>query len=378
MHRFIRKLATLVAATIAVFPSISSAQRIGSLISAQPVDGAPRGMRAWRIQYWTSDDRKPIRVTGMVIAPDAEPNDGARRVIAWTHGLIGIAQRCAPSTGMANFTMIPALEDAIRRGYAIVAPDYPGLGSDMVHPVLVGRSEGSSVLDAVRAARAIPRANAGSRFALWGESQGGHAALWAGQMASSYAPDLKLISIAAIVPPTDLARNFKEGKDLRARALLTSYTAASWSRYYGAPMSTFGSRQTQNVMLRLADNNCVEPGAKPKLGTVLGIAIAQRAVSKVDLGAQQPWARLMRENNPSPAAIPVPVMIRTGTGDTIVAPAVVHDFARRACALNKTISYKLVQGGEHATVARTEAWATLEWIDNLFAGKRAPNNCLSI
>ena len=71
MHRFIRKLATLVAATIAVFPSISSAQRIGSLISAQPVDGAPRGMRAWRIQYWTSDDRKPIRVTGMVIAPDA-------------------------------------------------------------------------------------------------------------------------------------------------------------------------------------------------------------------------------------------------------------------------------------------------------------------
>ncbi|RYY45930.1 MAG: alpha/beta fold hydrolase [Sphingomonadales bacterium] len=378
MYRFIRTLATVLAAAIAISPSTSFAQRIGSLIAAQPVDGAPEGMRAWRIQYWTSDDGKPIQVTGMVIAPDAEPNGGPRRVIAWTHGLIGIAQRCAPSLGMANFTMIPALADAIRRGYTIVAPDYPGLGSDMVHPVLVGRSEGSSTLDAVRATRELPEANAGSRFALWGESQGGHAALWAGQMAPSYARDLQLVGIAAIVPPTDLARNFKEGKDPRVRALLTAYTAASWSRYYGAPMATFGSRQNQNVMLRLADNNCIESGTKPKLGMILGIAIAQRAVSKVDLATQQPWARLMRENNPSPAAIPVPAMIYTGTGDTIVAPAVVHDFARRACALNKSIDYKMVQGGEHATVARIEAQATLAWIDDRFAGKRAPNSCKRI
>lgn len=378
MHRFIRRLATILAAGIAIAPSTVFAQRIGSLIAAQPVDGAPEGMRAWRIQYWTSDDGKPIRVTGMVIAPDSGSDGGPRRVIAWTHGLIGIAQRCATSTGMANFTMIPALNDAIRRGYTIVAPDYPGLGSDMVHPVLVGRSEGSSTLDAVRAARMIPGANAGSRFALWGESQGGHAALWAGQMAATYAPELQLVGIAAIVPPTDLARNFKEGKDPRVRALLTSYTAASWSRYYGAPMSTFGPLRTQNVMLRLADNNCIEPGAKPKLGTILGIAIAQRAVSKLDLATQQPWARLMRENNPSPGAIPVPAMIYTGTGDTIVAPAVVHDFARRACAANKTINYKLVQGGEHATVARIEAQATLTWIDDRFAGRRAPNNCQRI
>jgi acetyl esterase/lipase len=378
MQRIARKSMMTLAAMFAVIPQNGSAQQIGALIAAQAAEGAPAGMRAWRIRYWTSDNRKPIQVTGMVIAPSGRSNGGPRRVIAWTHGLIGIAERCAPSIGMANFTMIPALGDAIRRGYTIVAPDYPGLGSDMVHPVLVGRSEGSSVLDAVRAARAIPGANAGSRFALWGEAQGGHAALWAGQMASSYAPDLQLVGIAAIVPPTDLARNFNEGKDLRVRALLTAYTATSWSRYYGAPMSTFGSRQTQNVMLRLADNNCIEPDSKPRLGTILGIAIAQNVVRKLDLGKQQPWARLMRENDPSPAAIPVPAMIYTGTGDTIVAPAVVHDFARRACALNKTINYKLVPGGEHATVARIEAQATLGWIDGRFAGQRAPNNCRSI
>lgn len=379
MHRFLDKPAKLLAVTLAIGPQAASAQRAGTLVSAQAVEGAPPGARAWRVRYWTTSDRnQPIRVTGMVIAPNAPAGGASRRVIAWTHGLIGIAQRCAPSSGSANFTTIPALGDAIRRGYTIVAPDYPGLGSDMVHPVLVGTSEGRSVLDAVRAARAIPEAHAGSRFAVWGESQGGHAALWTGQLWRGYAPDLQLVGIAAIVPPVDLHRNFKEGSDPRVRALLTAYTATSWSRHYGASMAIFGSRSVQNTMVRLADNNCVQFNARPRLGTILGIAIVQHAVRNLDLGAHQPWARLMRENSPSPAAIPVPALIATGSGDTIVAPAVVHDFARRACTLGKTVRYLSVQGGEHATVARTEAPTTLSWIDARFAGQPAPSDCRSL
>ena len=376
MHRFLRKSTLLLAAVVVVMPTATFARRAGTLIAAQPVDNAPVGARAWRLQYWTTDARnRAIRVTGMVIAPEVRSSGAPRHVIAWTHGLIGIAQRCAPSSGTANFSTIPALDEAIRRGYTVVAPDYPGLGSDMVHPVLVGPSEGRSVLDAIRAARAIPRAGAGTQFAVWGESQGGHAALWTGQLWSTYAPDLQLVGIAAIVPPTDLQRNFKEGSDPRVRALLTAYTATSWSRYYGAPMSTFGPRSTQNVLTRLADNNCVQFDAKPRLGTILGIVIAQRAIKNLDLGAMQPWGRLMRENSPAPSAIPMPAFIATGTDDTIVAPAVVHDFARRACALGKRVRYVSVKGGEHATVARTEAQATLNWIDARFAGQRAESNC---
>jgi alpha-beta hydrolase superfamily lysophospholipase len=83
----------------------------------------------------------------------------------------------------------------------------------------------------------------------------------------------------------------------------------------------------------------------------------------------------MRENSPSAGAIKVPALIATGTGDTIVAPAVVRDFARAACAAGKTVRFVSVQGGEHGTVARTEAQATLGWIDARFAGGRAPSNC---
>lgn len=376
MRRLRGILGSILATALLAVPSAAMAQRAGTLIAAQPIDDAPAGMRAWRVQYWTTNERnRPIRVTGMVIAPDARGTGTPRPVIAWTHGTTGVAQRCAPSRNNSNFTVIPSLGEVIGRGYTVVAPDYPGLGSDMVHPYLIGVDTGRSVLDAVRAAQGIRGAAAGTRFAVWGESQGGHAALWTGQVARRYAPELDLVGIAAIVPPTDLARNMSEGSDLRARAMLTAFTATSWSRLYGAPMSTFGRKPTQNVMTRLADNNCIEPNAKPRLGTIVGIAVAQRAIRNLDLSREEPWGRLMRANSPSPDAVPVPLLIAEGSADVIVAPAVTLDFARRACARGKTVRYISVPGGEHATVARTQARTTLDWIDARFAGRRAPSDC---
>lgn len=374
MRRLILSLAGLLAALLP--PAAASAQRPGELISAQPVRDAPAGMQAWRVRYWTTSDRnRPIQATGMVIAPRERPGRGARPVIAWTHGALGVASRCAPSIGDLNFTMVPSLSDVLRRGYTVVAPDYAGLGSEGMHPFLVGTSTAHAVLDAVRAAGGIREAAAGRRFALWGESQGGHAALWSGQLAASYAPELDLAGVAAVVPPTDLARNFAEGSDQNARAMLTAFTATSWSRHFGAPLTAFGRRSTQNVLTRLADNNCIEVNGRPRIGTMIGIVIARGAIRNVDLARTQPWGALMRENSASPRAAPSPLLVIQGTADTIVAPAVTEDFVRRACANGKTVRFISVPGGEHATVARTEAGATLDWIDARFRGERAPSDC---
>ena len=45
------------------------------------------------------------------------------------------------------------LEDLLSQGYVVVATDYPGLGTDGIHPYLIGESAGRAVLDSVRAAR---------------------------------------------------------------------------------------------------------------------------------------------------------------------------------------------------------------------------------
>lgn len=144
-------------------PTAVSAQQVGQLIAADPVVDTPGGMQAWRIRYWTSDGSgRPREVTGMVVAPREAIPATPRNVLAWTHGAWGVASKCAPSLSLDKFwTVSPGLL-GVRRGYVVVAPDYPGLGSAGVHPFLVGEDTGRSTLDAVRAARSIPGAAAAS------------------------------------------------------------------------------------------------------------------------------------------------------------------------------------------------------------------------
>ena len=185
-------------------PVGAGAQEAGRLISADPVAQAPDGVQAWRVRDRTRDDRPGMReVSGMVLAPSGTPSRQPRPVIAWTHGTWGTATQCAPSQSAGSFEATPAV-DAVRDGYVVVAPDYPGLGNPGAHPYLVGATTARSVLDGVRAARALPGASAGPRFAVWGESQGGHAALWTGQLAGAEGSDLQLLGVAAAAPPTDL------------------------------------------------------------------------------------------------------------------------------------------------------------------------------
>ncbi len=348
----------------------------GTLASAEPVVETPGGMQAWRVRYWTTSDRgDAIEVTGMVVAPREAIPLQPRKVLAWAHGTSGVASQCAPSRDGNFFDATPGLGEAIRRGYTVVAPDYPGLGSAMPHPYLAGVSAANSVLDAIRAARAIAGAAAGNRFAVWGESQGGHAALWTGQSARRYAPELTLMGVAAAAPPTDLVQNLSSGSDPSVRAFLTAFTAYSWSQHYGAPLATLGSRATQGVIRRLAQNNCIVLGQKPKLGTMLGVLVLRRDLKNVDLGRIQPWARIARENSPSPRDPGVPVLIAQNPRDVIVGPDVTRAFARQMCRNGVRLQYVTIVGAGHPSSAADSVKETLDWVDARFAQAPAPSNC---
>jgi hypothetical protein len=67
----------------------------------------------------------------------------------------------------------------------VAATDYEGLDTPGVHPYLVGLSEGRGVLDAARVTRYFTRIN--STTLIFGHSEGGQAALFAGELAPRYA-----------------------------------------------------------------------------------------------------------------------------------------------------------------------------------------------
>ena len=177
----------------------------GTLIRQERMGGAPQGASAYRVLYRSTGLKgEPIAVSGVVVVPDGPPPAQGRPIVAWAHPTTGIVPHCAPSLAFFVFQQMQGLRDMVARGYIVTATDYPGLGTAGPHPYLVGQSEGRAVLDSVRAARNLAAMSASNRFAVWGHSQGGQAALYAGQLAKDYAPELNLVGVAAAAPATDL------------------------------------------------------------------------------------------------------------------------------------------------------------------------------
>lgn len=356
----------------------AKAQQAGEMIFAQPVDQGPGDMMLWRMAYWTLDGADRLRqVTGMVAAP-ATPPSGTRRVIAWTHGTSGVVERCAPSLSPDFAKVTPALREMIARGYVVVAPDYPGLGSSGPHPYLVGNDTARSVLDSVRAAQAIAQSGAGRQFAVWGESQGGHAALWSAKAAARYAPELDLVATAAAAPPTDLPENLRKGSDASVRAMLTAYATYSWSRHFGADLGTLFDRTNQGVVTRLAENNCVELGKSPRLGTILGVLSVRNQLARKDITRTLPWAGFARDNSVDPLAVLRALLVAQSVDDPVVAPSVTRAFLRKRCRAGLPVRFVSLPGGDHAHTARDSSKETLDWIDARFEGQPPPDDCRKI
>lgn len=367
-------LAAILFTVLSIFALPAAAQQAGRLIAADPIAETPAGVQAWRVRYWTTNQYgQPFQVTGIVAAPREAIPPRPRRVIAWTHGAWGVAEKCAPSLS-PNFFSATAGIDAVSRGYVVVAPDYIGLASPTMHPFLVGPDTAHSVLDGVRAAREISGAAAGSDFAVWGESQGGHAALWTATAARSYAPDLRLVATAAAAPPTDLAANLRDGSDKNARALLLSFALHSWSTLYGFSMDGVANRTNQGIITRLAQNNCVSLDKKPKLGTILGILTIVRATKNKDIAKIEPFGSFARANSVDAARVPGPLLIAQSRNDTIVAPSVTGKFAKAVCRRGTGIRW-IDMTGDHGNSARESAQETIGWITARFDGNPAPNDC---
>ena len=170
-------------------------------------------------------------VTGVLALPDGAPPAGGWPLFAHAHGSTGLADRCAPSVSLsadgAYAIEINLLSAWIpQRQIAVVSTDYEGLGGPGLHPMLIGESEGRSVLDSILAARQVPGVDLADDVGIIGYSQGGHAAAWANQIAAKWTPGIDVIGVLAGAPATellDMVATRDEGSDvilaLRAGAL---------------------------------------------------------------------------------------------------------------------------------------------------------------
>lgn len=347
----------------------------GTVMRAEPTRGAPDSAAAYRVLYRSLGlHDEPIAVSGVVVIPAGPEPPGGRPIVAWAHPTTGVVPRCAPSRALFVFQQMQGLRAMVKRGYVVTATDYPGLGTAGPHPYLVGVSEARAVLDAVRAAREMPGAGGGHRFAAWGHSQGGQAVLFTGIIAANYAPDLELVGVAAAAPATELATLMTDDLGSNGGRNLTAMTLWSWTRVFGAPMERVLKPQAMPVVNALAEE-CIESiydlvvrrrTARPLAKTFLSVA------NPVDV---EPWRSLAADNTPGVLPNKLPVFLAQGADDQLVRPDVTKDYMAKLCRAGSRVRMIVLPGADHGFIAHDSADAAVNWMAERFAGVPAPSNC---
>lgn len=354
----------------------AAAKKPGAILNVWPlIGGGPGNGDAFRILYQSTGLKgEPIEVSAAIFIPPGPAPAGGRNVIAWAHPTSGVVEKCAPSLMPDVAGMTWGLPQMLEKGYIVVATDYPGLGTPGIHPYLIGKSEGRAVLDSVRAARALPRSGASNRFVVWGHSQGGHAALYAGELARSYAPDLKLLGVAAAAPATYLAELFDADKSTASGKELTAMAIYSWSRLYGYPASSLVASSAQRPYQAMA-RDCLESIADIQALEKDERPLMNEKFLKANPAKTQPWKGVMDRNTPGKRAAGAPVFLAQGTADMIVRPAITKQFGKALCRQGTRVMFVSLPGTTHTFAARDSVRTALKWMDDRFRGVPAPTVC---
>jgi Secretory lipase len=342
----------------------------GTLVRYQPVDGLDvGGATAWRIMYVSESlEREPILVTGTALVPPGEAPTGGRPVLTIAHGTSGIADECAPSKHPVA-TELSLMGPFVDAGYLVVLSDYEGLGTPGRHPYLVGESEGRGVLDGALAARELPDAEAGDQLSIFGYSQGGHGALFAGQLAADWAPDYELVGTVAGAPATELPVIFGAAGSLPIAGFLYMIIAGFAEAYPEADPSLVLTPAGEEELPQV-DRGCVRDVIRHFADT------PNAELLKPGLADVQPWADLEVANDPGRVATDSPILIVHSAADDVVPATLSQVLAQRMCAEDQVVERRVYDKGQgHVDAVPDAVSDAFEWLQQRAAGEEPVSTC---
>ncbi|HEY8087962.1 MAG TPA: alpha/beta fold hydrolase, partial [Polyangiaceae bacterium] len=198
-----------------------SASALLGLAKAQDDAGTPvysgaaftSGAHVYRVLYRTErgdTNNSPGYSSALVLLPDA-PRASTLPVVVASHGSRGQAGKCAPSrldpaASDVNGDFIHQAYPLVGAGYAVIAPDLAGYanfgGANNPPSAYADAADvGKSTLDGAAALRnLLPSASLSQQVIITGHSQGGHTALSALALSSSYPVSGTIAGVAVYSP----------------------------------------------------------------------------------------------------------------------------------------------------------------------------------
>ena len=356
-------------------PPASIPREPGTVIRTEPLGVDVPGGSASRMLYVSErPDGTPAVSGAMVFVPTSPAPPEGRPVVAWAHGTVGMGDACAPSRSKNPLGDTDNwLNQMLALGWVVVATDYVGLGTPGDELYLVADAEVRDVVNSVRAVRQLPDADAGTRYVTWGHSQGGHSSLWAGHLASSYAPELELLGVAAAAPAAMLTDIMNAQWNTLVGWAIGPEVAVSWPVVErDIELAGVLTNEALRSYPRLAQE-CTSSNA-------LGIELLARQGTGERFFTQNPvgvtgWRAMTEQQTPPPLPPTMPVFLAQGLSDEVVLAWPNGKLQEEWCAAGSAISAVWLGGIGHLAAATTSGPEAVQWIAGRFAGEPAPRSC---
>jgi pimeloyl-ACP methyl ester carboxylesterase len=351
----------------------------GTLLSAKgytdldPILATVAG-KADRITYRSyALNGEAIVVSGALFTPKSNAPKSGWPVVSWAHGSSGINDKCAPSmvhnkAGKVDlFGYGGFVAELLKAGYAVVATDYEGLGTPGEHPYIIADSEGRGVIDAVRAGIQADPTLSKSWFAV-GHSQGGQAAIAAGELAETWGRGLDFRGTVGLAPVTNVGQAYYYGSPgpvdrgfylLALQGLKTQYPNLRFEDYLG---------KQALAMLPETQNECTL-----KIWTDFSANLGDK-LNDFQFTPQSPEAALalqpmLDEQSVPRGYAPGPMLLLQGDKDPSIKVAITKQAVRNALGAGTKAEFRLYPGKDHYSVLASGAGGgaatdVIKWLDS--------------
>ncbi|MES9538809.1 MULTISPECIES: alpha/beta fold hydrolase [unclassified Actinomadura] len=341
----------------------------GTIIRRQVTTGytVPAGTRATRLLYHSRTSRgRDVAAAAVVLTPSGTSPQGGWPVVLDAHGTSGMARDCAP-TLMRDLYHGDQMARFLARGYAVVAPDYAGLGTDGAHALGDKTAAANDVVYALRAARAaVPALSRG--WVLWGHSQGGAAALAVAER-QMWRPVGGYRGAVVTSPAANLSRIAGHAA---ARPGLGGFIALIAS---GASVNDPMIQPRRLLTAEALDR--LEATRSGCLGVVSAVFRDLTGPELVRPGAltEPRFARFLKANSTGTRRVAGPVLLLQGRADSVVPAWMTDDVAAALRHTGSRVDYRTYPGLEHDTYPGQTVGIDdgampdiLTWIAGRFAG----------
>jgi pimeloyl-ACP methyl ester carboxylesterase len=355
----------------------------GTLIRYRTSTSVPPGgpsCYSWTVMYSSQDALgKSNVVTGTVLVPKASYS-GTRPIISYAVGTHGLVQSWAPSIQLENGTDYENsnIKAALNRGYAVLITDNPGYTNGDIPSYMVGKAQGQAVLDIVKAALQIPNITIKStaKVGIWGYSQGGQSAAWAGQLHPTYASSIKLAGVAAGGVPAELfaVGEYLDGNNGSSFLLETCIGLNS----------QYPDKILLNDRVNASGLDAIDRGLSMGVFEAL-FAFMNTPLSRFTANGENSdqifaipeIAEVVNAQELGKTKIKVPVYLYHGTSDEFIPLTQALNLKTKYCKLSTNTTHMSFPG-EHITTQFQAAPYVLDWLKDRFAGKITLGTCVTL